>query len=352
MQRMKERSHRRRAGASLLATLAIFALTQALVSAELPKTPRPTNVATLRPLHYPSLENVRLNGGASGTPASQQALEMVPAGRASISVPILMYHYIRDNPDSRDALGANLSVSPAEFRLQMDWLARNGYHPVDLDDLRAYLLDSGTLPSRPVVISLDDGYSDLYTAAYPVLRSHQFKAVAYIVTGFLGRPTNVTPAQVVDMNANGIEIGSHTVSHPDLTKLSAAELQRQLDDSKVTLEAILGHPVLDFCYPSGAVNPTVVHAVQAAGYQSATTTHGGSTVHSAADRFEWTRVRVSGGEPLTEFAARLGDTEPSQPTPATSSVLTSTQPLRPPLTQRRGPARVPPVVPTWGALTP
>jgi multidrug efflux pump subunit AcrA (membrane-fusion protein) len=130
------------------------------------------------------------------------------------------------------------------------------------------------------------------------------------------------------------------------------ELQRQLDDSKVTLEAILGHPVLDFCYPSGAASPTVVHAVQAAGYQSATTTHGGSTVHSAADRFEWTRVRVSGGEPLTEFAARLGDTEPSQPTPATSSVLTSTQPLRPPLTQRRGPARVPPVVPTWGALTP
>ena len=347
-----ERSHRRRTGASLLATVAVFALTQALVSVELPTTPRPSNVATLRTLNFPSSANVRASGAASGTPASNQALEMVPAGRASIRVPILMYHYIRDNPDARDVLGANLSVSPTEFRLQMDWLARSGYHPVDLDDLRAYLLDGRTLPSRPVVISLDDGYSDLYTAAYPVLRAHQFKAVAYIVTGFLGRPTNVTPAQVVDMNANGIEIGSHTVSHADLTKLSGAELQRQLDDSKVTLEAILGHPVLDFCYPSGAVNPTVVHAVQTAGYQSATTTRGGNTAHSAADRFEWTRVRVSGGESLTDFSARLGNNEPSQPTPATSPVLSTTQPLRPPLRQRRLPARVPPLVPTWEALTP
>lgn len=353
MQRMMEHSHRRRTGASLLAALALFALTQAMVSEQLPNSPRPTNVATLRPLNAPSSASFRANGSASGTPASNQALEMVPAGRSTVNVPILMYHYIRDNPDPQDVLGANLSVSPRDFRLQMEWLARNGYHPVDLDDLRSYVMGSGTLPSKPVVISLDDGYSDLYTVAYPLLHAYQFKAVAYVVTGFFGRPSNVTPAQVVEMNANGIEIGSHTVSHPDLTKLSGAELQRQLDDSKVTLEAILGHPVLDFCYPSGAVNPTVVHAVQAAGYQSATTTHAGSTAHSAADRYEWTRVRVSGGEPLAEFAARLGSSEPSQPTPGTAApVLSTGQPLRPPLRQGRGPARVPPVLPTWGALTP
>lgn len=351
MQRMMENSHRRWTGASLLATLAVFAITQALVSTELPRTPRPSNIATLRQLNYSSLDNVHVNGAASGSDAPGQATEMVPAGRPAVNVPILMYHYIRDNPDPHDVLGANLSVSPADFRSQMDWLAKNGYHPVDLDDLRGYLMNNATLPSRPVVITLDDGYADLYTAAYPVLRAHQFKAVAYIVSGFLNRPSNVTPAQVVEMNANGIEIGSHTVSHSDLTKLSGAELQRQLGDSKVTLEAILGHPVLDFCYPSGAFNPTVVHAVQAAGYQSATTTRPG-TGHAAADRFEWTRVRVNGGEPLNEFTARLGSTEPSQPTPVASPAISPSQPLRPPLTQQKAPARVHPVVPTWEALTP
>src|SRR5919109_803101 len=122
---MKERSHRQRTGASLLATLAVFALTQALVSTELPQTPRPANVATLRPLNYPSLDRARVNGAASGAAASGQGLEMVPAGRPAVSVPILMYHYIRDNPDPGDVLGVNLSVSPAVFRSQMDWLARN-----------------------------------------------------------------------------------------------------------------------------------------------------------------------------------------------------------------------------------
>jgi peptidoglycan/xylan/chitin deacetylase (PgdA/CDA1 family) len=346
---MKVRSLNRRTGAGLLAALALVFLAQALVNARLPNNPRPPNVAPFRPWSYASTTDVHASGSVAGT-AFSQSLETVPAGRASVRVPILMYHYIRVNPDPRDALGGALSVTPDDFSAQMDWLARSGYHPIDLDDLRGYLLANATLPAKPVVISLDDGYSDLYTAAYPLLRAYQFKAVAYVVTGFFGRPGNVTPAQVVEMNANGIEIGSHTVSHPDLTKLSAAELQRQLDDSKATLEAILGHPVLDFCYPSGAVDTTVV---QAAGYQSATTTHAGSTVHSAADRYEWTRVRVSGGEPLPDFAARLGDSEPSQPTPvATAPVLSAGQPLRPPLRQGRGPARVPPVLPTWGALTP
>jgi peptidoglycan/xylan/chitin deacetylase (PgdA/CDA1 family) len=81
---------------------------------------------------------------------------------------------------------------------------------------------------------------------------------------------------VLEMAANGIQIGSHTVSHADLTKLSAEELRRQMQESKLTPEALLGHPVLDFCYPSGAVNPTVLQAAQAAGYETATTTAGDS----------------------------------------------------------------------------
>src|SRR5437899_12207068 len=120
MQRMKGRSHRRRTGASLLVALALFALAQALVSAQLPKDPRPPDTAPLRTLNYPSTDNVRTNGSSSGAPAYGQPLEMVPPGRASVTVPILMYHYIRTNPDPRDALGGSLSVSPADFRAQMD----------------------------------------------------------------------------------------------------------------------------------------------------------------------------------------------------------------------------------------
>jgi peptidoglycan/xylan/chitin deacetylase (PgdA/CDA1 family) len=244
-------------------------------------------------------------------PYEPEVVPVVPSGRPTVRVPILMYHYIRVNPDPRDRVGYNLSVTPDDFSRQMDWLEVNGYHPVTLEDLRGYVLGGSGLPSRPVVLTFDDGYRDLYSTAFPVLLRHQFKSVAYIVPGFLGSPSNVTADQVLEMEANGVEIGSHTVSHADLTRLSAGDLHREVFDSKAMLEALVGHPVLDFCYPAGRFNDAVVKAVEAAGYLSATTTQPG-TAHSAGDRFMWTRVRVSGGEPLERLVADLGPSEDTE----------------------------------------
>ena len=231
---------------------------------------------------------------------------VIAPGRATVQVPILMYHYIRVPPDpATDRLGWGLSTSPDDFRLQMDYLDDHGYHPVTLTDLRAYLNGTQSLPDRPVVLTFDDGYSDVYTAAYPLLKQHHFKAVAYIVSGFVGREgQNVMPDQVREMDANGIEIGAHTVNHVDLTKAHGTDLWNEVKGSKDALEALVGHPVLDFCYPSGRQDAEVVQAVQAAGYQSATTTESG-VVHSLGDRFTWSRVRVSGSESLGDFARGL-----------------------------------------------
>lgn len=234
----------------------------------------------------------------------------IPLGRESIHVPILMYHYIRVNPVPGDQLGANLSVTPQDFERQMDWLAANGYHPVDLADVRAYFAGRAPLPAKPVVLTFDDGYRDMYTTAYPILRAHHFKAVSYVVTGFVGGPNYMSWDMIRELDANGIEIGAHTYSHADLTTVSPDELHLQLADSESTLAAQLWHPVVDFCYPAGRFNDTVVAAVQAAGYQTATTTEPG-TVHSPGDRYTWTRVRVSGGEDLGQFIANLGPAEPT-----------------------------------------
>src|SRR5205807_2168902 len=120
----------------------------------------------------------------------------------------------------------------------------------------------------------------------------------------------MTAAQMVELDAAGIEIGAHTVTHPDLTRVGPGSLRHEIVDSKATLEALLRHPVLDFCYPSGKLNGAVMAQVQAAGFQSATTTAAGTT-HSLADRFSWTRERVEGGEPLATFIQRLGPSEPT-----------------------------------------
>ena len=72
-------------------------------------------------------------------------------------------------------------MTPGDFQAQMDWLAANHYHPITIADLRAYFQSGSALPSRPVVLTFDDGYADFYSTAFPILDGHHFKAVAYIV---------------------------------------------------------------------------------------------------------------------------------------------------------------------------
>jgi peptidoglycan/xylan/chitin deacetylase (PgdA/CDA1 family) len=234
------------------------------------------------------------------TTASGPPLVIGP-GRPTIRVPILMYHYIRVNPNPWDGLGFALSVTPANFAAQMGWLAASGYHPVTMRDLMNYTAGSSGLPDHPVVITFDDGYADFYSAALPVLRGYDFTAVAYVVSGFIGRPGYLTAAQILEAQDAGIEIGSHTVDHVNLTSQSAARMQYQVISSKQALEALLGRPVVSFCYPYGKFGAREEAAVSAAGYGNATTTMGGSW-HRFGDRFQWTRVRVSGGEDLAAFA--------------------------------------------------
>jgi peptidoglycan/xylan/chitin deacetylase (PgdA/CDA1 family) len=155
---------------------------------------------------------------------------------------------------------------------------------------------------------LDDGYADLYTTAYPILRAHNFKAVAYIVSGFVGQRRYVTAAQVIEMGQNGIEIASHTVNHPDLASTPLPLVTWELVASKAWLQHLLGYSVVDFAYPSGRFNAQVIGALSLTGYATAVTTMSG-TYHSQADRYAWTRVRVDGGEKLADFVRNLGPVE-------------------------------------------
>jgi peptidoglycan/xylan/chitin deacetylase (PgdA/CDA1 family) len=186
----------------------------------------------------------------------------------------------------------------------MDWLAQSGYHPITTDDLYAYLAGDQGLPSKPVILTFDDGYADFYTTALPILRRHDFRAVAYVVSGFVGTYGYMTAAQVREADRSGIEIGSHTVSHANLASLSAGSVWTQITQSKLFLEQVLGHPVVSFCYPSGKFTSAVASAVAAAGYHDATTTRYGYS-YTLAGRYVWSRLRVSGGEPLEAFAAAV-----------------------------------------------
>jgi len=255
--------------------------------------------------------------------------EIVPVGNTEIRLPILMYHYIRRPPSTRtDPLGYRLSVAPEVFQSQMDWLYANGYHPVTFNQVRAYFAGTDALPSRPVVITLDDGYRDLYTTAYPILRAHSFSAVAYIVPNFVGRAEYVTRDQILEMDRGGIEIASHTMNHADLAKMSYGSAMYELLQSKKWLEGLVGHQIVDFAYPSGQFTRATVAAVQQAGYDTAVTEQV-SIVHSRADRYTWARVRVGGGELLPDFITGLGISMPSVTTTNLDVESPQPQPVQP-----------------------
>ena len=278
-----------------------------------PAAPAEAGAAVASPVdYYPRVEPVAVDRDFYATHRT-----VVPFGRAELEIPILMYHYVRTPPSpASDLIGYNLSVAPNIFNAQMDWLYFHGYHTVTFNDVRLYWQHVQPLPSKPVIITLDDGYRDLYSTAYPILAAHGFTAVAYIVSQFVGRKGYVTADQVKQLDAFGIEIAAHTVNHADLSRTYGSLLTFELVASKAWLENLLGHPVLDMAYPSGKYDDQVVAAVAAAGYYSATTEVYG-VIHTQQDRYVWTRVRVGGGEPMSMFIINLG---PSMPTVTLTSI--------------------------------
>lgn len=216
-------------------------------------------------------------------------------------IPILMYHYIRDYQDPNDKVGVNLSVRPAIFTRQLTLLRERGYTTITFDDL------TQPLPEKPIILTFDDGYTDAYTAALPELERQGMKAVFYIVSQFIDQPNYVTTDQVKMLDAAGMEIGSHTLDHADLSKINAARQGSELKQSKEQLEELLGKPVTAFCYPAGKYNQTTIGLAKVIGYQTATTTKPGVAIGDDYNSrpFELQRIRVTNGIDLAkELKAR------------------------------------------------
>jgi peptidoglycan/xylan/chitin deacetylase (PgdA/CDA1 family) len=203
-------------------------------------------------------------------------------------VPILMYHVIADPPPG--AAWPALYVRPAELSAQMDWLARHSYQAVTLSAVWNNWRRGSRLPKRPVVITFDDGYRSVRSAALPILRRHGWPAVLNLKLGNL-EPGSFTDVDVRALIAAGWEIGAHTFTHPDLRGLDAAALRREVGGSRAEIQRRFGVRVRFFCYPAGRYDARVIAAVRRAGFVGATTTSEGL---ATVDRpFELKRIRVS-----------------------------------------------------------
>lgn len=161
--------------------------------------------------------------------------------------PILMYHNITEDRNG------DLYITKKNFIKHLDWIKANGYNIVTFEQLKL----GYNLP-KMIVLTFDDGKLSQYWAAQE-LRKRGMVGVFYITTGFLGGKLFLNPKQVREIADWGMEIGSHTISHPNLTKLSREPMRTQFANSKLSLEKIIGKPVLSVAYPYGAYNDKVIY---------------------------------------------------------------------------------------------
>lgn len=230
----------------------------------------------------------------SPTPSPTPEKTIDQSTLAKLSMPVLMYHHIRNYNDPSDQIGINLSVSPEKFATQLDLIQKDGYQTVTFQDI-----ESGNIPEKPIILTFDDGYQNFYDYAYPELKKHNMKAVSFIITDYTTKSDYMNENEIKEISRNGIEIGSHTKSHPDLSSVTPTKANTEITESKSILENIIGKKIISICYPSGKYNDSVIAEVKAAGYSFATTTKAGYS--KFASPFDLQRERVNSDTNIAGF---------------------------------------------------
>ena len=235
------------------------------------------------------------------------------AGQFAVRLPVLLYHHVGP---PRPGTYPSLTVSPRRFERHVRWLARQGYTGIRASDWLHWRREGKPLPPKPVLLTFDDAYADVAEYALPILRRHGLGAVVFVPTGEIGGINRwdsdrgsgthllMTAEQIQYWSSQGIEFGSHSRTHADLTGLSDDELEREIQGSKLELEGILQKPVVSFAYPYGVHSPTVRKVVEGA-FEMAFGTDAGLN-HLRTDRYLLQRTMVQPSDSWLDLAFRTG----------------------------------------------
>lgn len=213
-----------------------------------------------------------------------------------LTVPILLWHAVSDTDD-----GDPWRVSVAAFREQLDLVVAMGRTPLTATEYGAVLRGERALPAAPVVLTMDDGYRDVLDEIVPSLQARALTATVFVTSGFLGRPgmldVEALRALGEPQAAAHLEIGAHSVSHPHLDVIPAADALAEIRDCRHHLEDVIGRPVLSFAYPHGSHHRRVRQQVVASGYTSAYAVKNAWS-HPQDDVFAISRFTVMNDTPL------------------------------------------------------
>lgn len=186
---------------------------------------------------------------------------------------ILEYHQVTDSPRP----GADpYTISTQEFTDHLDYLRREGYETITMRDYAKAMKGEYALPDKAVVLTFDDGYDNVYTEAVPRLKERGMTGVVYVVANDADHDKYMTWQQIADLDASGIEIGSHTANHLPLTGLSPETQRDEIRLSKLLIEwKSLKHSIHSFSYPNGEYAPELFDILKEEDYYTAVTGEAG-----------------------------------------------------------------------------
>jgi len=185
-------------------------------------------------------------------------------------VPILTFHKV----DSRFEWGVT-RITPRQFCKILKFLKNQGYQSITLRELCDPLVEK---PEKPIVITFDDSYEDLYRDGFPIMQEYGFKGTIFVITGYIGllngwdvnlgglKFRHLNWNQMKEIQRAGFEFGSHTINHPDLTRIGSQNIESEVRNSKSELEDRLGEEVQFISFPFGRYNREVITICRESGY--------------------------------------------------------------------------------------
>lgn len=232
-------------------------------------------------------------------------------------IPILMYHSISGADEGAKHAYYRIATDPVVFASQLQFLHDHGYTPVGLREAVRVVEGSAPGPKKPVVLTFDDGYQDFYTTAFPILSRFGYSATMFLPTAYIGQTAGdfkgsrcLTWSQVRELHRAGMEFGSHTVSHPQLSNLKMPDVEEEVRCSKDRIEEQLGYQVESFSYPFAfpetdrMFRERLRAVLEGAGYMNGVSTILGTAARSS-DRFFMERLPVNSADDARFLGAKL-----------------------------------------------
>ncbi|HDQ22519.1 MAG TPA: polysaccharide deacetylase family protein [Candidatus Uhrbacteria bacterium] len=260
-------------------------------------------IISLRPLNEEAFEENQTEVSKNEKKEQERDFIVIEKGE-KVFLPILNFHHIDKAPSGASAVTRSFYLEPADFEILIQAIINNDYEPVFLSEIVDYL-SRGVLPAQKIMaLTFDDGNINFYTNAWPILQKYQVKSNIYIMTG-VGGPNYLSREQIAELDKSGlVEVGSHTIWHPKLTRIKEDEAFKELTESREFLEDFLDKKIAVLAYPFGLYNERIKELTEKAGYLAGLT-FDQEAWQDPGDLLELKRISVYPGLNVIRFLEKL-----------------------------------------------